>query len=181
MPRYIVLLILLCATALTGCSTSIGSATSSLFGGSKTETSSVTPAPAPPASTPTARALNVGAVTARALKCGYNFDPSRLKATYVADETARGTPANDLANIEKAYNIGFNGVNKVASTEANYCSSRKTDQIKADLGQLLAGNFEPPTRKPEQPAEEGVFGGLFGGEDASSEGVSTPLPLASGN
>lgn len=176
--------ILALATAtlvLAGCSGGIGNVTTgSLFGsssGSETAqaTTGATPivatAPAAPQSTPIARAMHVGAVTARAMKCGYNFDPTNLKTSYLASETALGTSVADVATLEKAYNVAFNGVNKVAATEAGFCSEKKTKEIKADLTRALGGDFNPPV-KVAAPAEEeeGFFGGLFGGGSSSDKG-----------
>ena len=37
-----------------------------------------------PAGDPTSRAFQVGSTSARAVKCGYNFDPNKLRAIYGA-------------------------------------------------------------------------------------------------
>ncbi|MFA5949550.1 MAG: hypothetical protein WC807_04640 [Hyphomicrobium sp.] len=176
----IVLPLVISATALAGCSASLGSTTASIFGGAKTAdanagtaTPVATAQPAPPPSSPTSRALNVGAVTARALKCGYNFDPARLKAAFIANETAVGTPVAEIETLEKVYNVGLNGVNKVASTEEGYCSEKKTKEIKSDLNRLLAGDFTPVVRKAAQQ-DDGVITGLFGGNAGNTDdGVNT--------
>ena len=102
-------------------------------------------------------------MTARAVRCGYNFDPNKVKTNYFASEQAAGLAPEQAANLEKAYTIAFNGVNKAAVEDPNYCSSRKTQTIKADLGKLLAGDFAPPPPKQEvaKAQDEGFFGGLF--------------------
>jgi len=183
----IVLPLVISATALAGCSASLGETTASIFGGgaktAEVNAGAATPVaaaqPAPPPSSPTSRALNVGAVTARALKCGYNFDPARLKAAFIASETALGTPVAEIETLEKVYNVGFNGVNKVASTEEGYCSEKKTKEIKSDLSRLLAGDFTPVVRKA--PEDDGIITGLFGGNAGTTEdGLNSKLPTANG-
>ncbi|WP_295558841.1 hypothetical protein [uncultured Hyphomicrobium sp.] len=121
-----------------------------------------------PASTPTDRAFFVGSVSARAAKCGYNFDPAKLKASYMANEMGRGT---DTSQIEKIYNVAYNGVMKAAVEDPNYCSDRKTQAIKTDLNRLLAGDFEPPQKAMvAQKAEDegGFFDDFFSGSSNDS-------------
>jgi len=120
-------------------------------------------------STPTSRAFQVGSVSARAAKCGYNFDPVRLKAQYIAYETSLGATPDVLANVEKVYGVAHNGVSKAAADETNYCSAQKTRTIKADLTRLLAGDYEPPARVAQKEDDGGFFGGLFGGGGGGEE------------
>jgi hypothetical protein len=128
--------------------------------------------PMAPASSPTDRAFQVGSVSARAAKCGYNFDAPRLKASYMASEMGRGTA--DMGQLEKIYGVAYNGVMKAAVEDPNYCSERKTQEIKGDLARLLAGDFEPPRKalvaQKKDDDEDGFFGGLF----SSSSGDSGP-------
>lgn len=171
---------LMLAGAIAGCSSGgNGVSTASILGNAPTPPTAggatpvaqpVAAAPAAPVSTPTDRALQVGTVSARAVKCGYNFDPAKLKASYIAYETGLGTSNEQIAQIEKIYGVGYNGVMKAAATEANYCSERKTEQIKEDLNRLLAGNFEPPRTAVAQKKDDddGFFGGLFGNSSGDS-------------
>jgi len=174
---------LMLAGAFAGCSSGgNGVSTASVLGNAPTPppaagaapgTQTVAAVPAAPVSTPTDRAFQVGTVSARAVKCGYNFDPARLKASYIAYETGLGTSNEQIAQTEKIYGVAYNGVMKAASTEANYCSERKTQEIKTDLNRLLAGDFEPPRKAvvaQKKDDDDGFFGGLFG----SSSGDSGP-------
>lgn len=138
-------------------------------------------APAPPVVTLTDRAFQVGAVTARATKCGYNFDPVKVKTSYIAYETSLGATPEDLSKLEKVYTIAYNGIAKAAAGEANYCNDKKTKEIKADLARILAGDYTPPPKKVASAEDDGVFGGLFGGAtNADSEGLNIKPSTANG-
>ena len=162
-------LVLVLAAALSGCSGGGGLSTSSILG-SDPPTPPAAQAVAAP-SDPTSRAFQVGSVSARAVKCGYNFDAARLKATYLSHETANGLPATELGKLEKVYDVAYSGVTKAAAEDPNYCSEQKTRVIKADLNRLLAGDFEPPKRVAQKQDDGGLFSGWF---DGSSGGDSGP-------
>ena len=74
------------ALVLAGCSSSGGLTTASLMGGGNaSEASASAAAPAgPPPSDPTSRTLQVAATSARATRCGFYFDPERLKSSFLA-------------------------------------------------------------------------------------------------
>lgn len=150
---------LILAVALAGCSSgSNGVSTASILGGAPQPPAAAqagASAVPVPSSTPTDRAFLVGSVSARAAKCGYNFDAARLKDSYLANEMSRGTSSDQLAQVDRAYAIAYNGVTKAASEDPAYCSDRKTQTIKADLNRLLAGDFEP--RKAVAQKQEGGF------------------------
>lgn len=150
----------LASLLLAGCSGSSGLTTGSLFGASSA------PAKAPPPQVkndPTSRAFQVGTVSARAVKCGYNFDPARLKSSFLAAESAQGTPIAELANVERTYDVAYNGVTKAVAGQPQYCSERKTAEIKQDLTRHLAGDYAPSPPRAAPPEDEGLFG--FGGSD----------------
>ena len=91
---------------------------------------------------PTNRAFQVGTVSAKAIKCGFNFDPAKLKNNYLTYERTL-TPGADLSKVERIYDVSFNGVAKAVAGEADYCSDEKTKAIKADLTRHLAGDYTP--------------------------------------
>lgn len=159
---------------LAGCSSGGGVSTASILGTAPTPPPAaaagapVAPVAAVPSSTPTDRAFMVGSVSARAAKCGYNFDAAKLKASYIANEMSRGTPAEQIAQVDQVYAVAYNGVTKAASEDPNYCSDRKTQEIKGDLTRLLAGDFEP--RKVVAKKEEGGFFSGFWDNDAQESG-----------
>jgi hypothetical protein len=176
MRRLIVPAVLI-AAALSGCSGGSGVSTASILGTAPAppsgEAVAAVAAPAAPMyvpSTPTERAFQVGTVSARAAKCGYNFDQQKLKAAYMAHEIGVGTPTDQMANVEKIYTVAFTGVTKASAEDPNYCSDRKTQEIKADLTKLLAGDFEPPKKAvvAKKKDDGGIFGDWFSGEDEDS-------------
>lgn len=163
-----------------GCSASNGLSTGSLFGGSSKPvtataggTTAATSSPAAPvvSNDPMNRALHVGANSARAIRCGFHFDASKLKADYMAHETAAGHSVETLSNIGKAYSTGFNGVSKGIQDSKTYCTPRRVDAVKAALTRYLAGDYTPPPPSKVAKAQDpGFFGGLFNSDDADNSG-----------
>lgn len=127
--------------------------TGSLFGGSEAKPAG----PVPPADTPMNRAFRVGTVSARAVKCGFNFDPSKVKASWLESESRAGTPVDQMANAEKAYSVGYNGVMKAIASKEGYCDGDKSSEIKADLGTLLAGDYTPKVIKPKAEDDDSLI------------------------
>lgn len=120
-------------------------------------------------SDPNARAIQVGATSARAAKCGYNFDPARLKSSYLASEAQQGVLPDQIAKLEKTYDTTNGAVTKAVAAEANYCSDLKTREIKADLTRHLAGDFNPPPPKRIAKNNSGFLADMFGGSSAPEE------------
>jgi hypothetical protein len=163
-------LLALAATSLGGCGASLPSLTTgTLFGGGSK-------ADAKPAikNDPVSRAMDVAATSARAIKCGYNFDPAKLKNQYLAAETA-SDPA-EAPKLNQIYDATFNGVSKALATKGNdYCSKEKTTRIKTALNRHLAGDYtpSPPEKAPE---EASLFGGS-GGNNSSETPFNTKAPF----
>jgi hypothetical protein len=135
-------------------------------------TGSVTQAPAAAPATPEQRAAQVGATSARAVKCGYNFDPARLKANYMAAESQGGLAVADLSKVEKAYDTINVQVARAIAGQGDYCTESKTQEIKADLTRHLSGDYSPPVQKKAAGG-----GGLFGNMLDTSSGSSAYKPL----
>ncbi len=127
------------ALALAGCS----SASSGLT------TGSLLPGTAKPADPVSERALQVGAISARAAKCGYNFDPTMLKANYLAFEAGQENAAGGAAKAEKIFDMTRSSVAGKIGDPSEYCTEDKTAEIKSDLTRHLAGDFSPPKKKAE--------------------------------
>ncbi len=141
------------ALALGGCGASLPKlpTTGSLLGGSNTAKENLNP------NDPVARAMGVAATSARALKCGYNFDPAKLKSQYLAYEST-ANPA-DGAKLSQVYDTAFAGVTKaIASQQEEYCTPDRTARIKTALNRNLGGDYTPPPS--EAPKDDG---GLFSG------------------
>jgi hypothetical protein len=156
------------ALALGACSGSSGVSTGSLIGGegsaaAATATPAAAAVPGAPISDPTSRAFQVGSTAARAVKCGYNFDPVKLRTNFLATEAAT-VSAGDIPRIEKVYDTAYNGVAKAVATQPNYCSPEKTAEIKANLTRHLAGDYTPAQVK-KQPEAPGWFSNWTGAQD----------------
>lgn len=158
-------MLVLTALALGGCS-STGSellSTGSLLGNDK---------PTAPVNDGPARAFQVGTVSARAIKCGFNFDPAKLKTNYLTYE--RQQPGvTDVAKVEKIYDVSFNAVAKAVAAEGEYCSDAKTRTIKADLGRHLAGDYTPSA--PPEQQDEGLFSGWGSGGSEKEFKMKHPM------
>ena len=115
----------------------------------------------------------MGTVSARAVKCGFHFDPAKLKNNYLTYERTQ-SGGQDIGNIERIYDVSFNGVAKAVTTEGEYCTETKTKVIKADLSRHLVGDYTPsaPVKKPE---EEGLFSGWGSGGDGPGMKVKHPM------
>jgi len=107
---------------------------------------------------PLARPVQVAWTSARAQKCGFNFDPAKLRANYLTWEQASGSDAARMANVTKSYDMT---VDKIKATIGNadvYCTDKKSAQIKADLTRHLAGNFEPNFPEEKKTSGFGAWG-----------------------
>lgn len=161
------LTILSLAVLVTGCSGSASSLTTgSLFGGGNSgQSENAEAATKPPQGDATSRAFQVGSVSARAVKCGYNFDPAALKAKFLATESSQGATPELIVRAEKIYDIAYNGVWKGVASQKNYCSASRTKQIQSDLQRHLAGDYTPSNRKTvKAESSDGGVTSWFGGQ-----------------
>ena len=145
--------LLLAGTALhTGC----GNSTAGLT----TSSTSVLPPDAPAAISnddPMARPVAVAWTSARAKRCGFYFDPAKLRTSYLAYE-ARQASGEQYAKIEKTYDTTYKTTSEKVSQDVDYCSDRKALEIKTDLERHLAADYSPNLPKPKIVASCGVFG-----------------------
>ncbi|MEM9027176.1 MAG: hypothetical protein AAGC70_02300 [Pseudomonadota bacterium] len=140
MARFALISAVIGALALAGCSQS---AVNLLNTGSITSTKKQGPA-APKVVTPPDRALHVAATSARAQKCGYYFDPEKLKTDYLTFETSNGLKPEDVAGVAKLYDFTQKRIAAKIAPVESYCSSTQTKTIKAQLTKYLAGDYAPP-------------------------------------
>jgi len=141
------------AVLLTGCGGSSGTVTGSLFGSSNAAPVALSA----PVVDPTARAVQVGATSARASRCGFYFDPGKLKQRFLQSEATLGATPEQMQKIEKEYDYIRAAVAASTAKQPDYCTDTQAATIKADLNRHMAGDFTPAPKK----AEEG--GGFFGG------------------
>jgi hypothetical protein len=156
--------LVLVAAALTGCSGASSLTTGSILGGPEKPAAASNPGSI---NDPTNRAFQVGTVSAKAIKCGFNFDPAKLKTNYLTYERTM-TPGGDLAKVEKIYDVSFNGIAKAVAGDSDFCSDEKTKAIKADLSRHLAGDYTPAIR-PKEVEQDGVFDSIFAGDNGGKE------------
>ena len=152
--------------ALPACSGADGGsvATGSLFGAKGK----------PPPDERTERAMLAGATSARAVRCGYNFDPNRLRQAYVAYETAQGGTFEEIGKAEKTFDYTRTSLATKIAAEEDFCSDSKTKDIKAALTKQLAGDFSTPPKKPEVQVSSGWFGGSPTREPMDTDKIFNP-------
>ena len=141
------LLLLALAGTAAGCGSnaSSGLTTGSLFGSGKTAEAA---APPPPRTvSPSERATEVAATTARAQRCGFYFEPDALKASFLQTEQISGTPPDQIQKITKDYDTTRAALARVIAQDDGYCTEGRTREIKASLSRQLAGDFNPPAGK----------------------------------
>ena len=162
MTRFAYAIATIVAGLLAGCSGTPGSGSSAGL----TTASILGDAPASQSSSetlgiknddPRARPVQVAWTSARAQKCGYNFDPARLKSTYLAYEASQG--AASVPEIEKTYDKTLTTIKASIGNADEYCTDKKGREIKADLTRHLAGDYRPNLPQPKQ--EVAACGGLF--------------------
>lgn len=131
---------------LTACSGGGGLTTASLLG---------TPQK-PTIDEPTERALHSAAISARATKCGYNFNPTKLRESFLASEAANGATPDQMTKLSQSYDFTVTTVSKQISNPQEYCSEEKTREVSTQLNKQLAGDFRAPKR-PALPKSAGWF------------------------
>ena len=97
---------------------------------------------------PMARPIAVAWTSARAQRCGFYFDPGKLRASYLAYE-ARQSNGEQLAKSEQSYDTTFKVIRERVSADPEYCTDKKGAEIKADLQRHLKGDFTPNFPKPK--------------------------------
>jgi hypothetical protein len=95
---------------------------------------------------PLARPVQVAWTSARAKHCGFMFNPDQLKAAYLADESLRGVPPDQIQKLAKAYDYTYASLMQTISEDPTYCNKARTDAIRVDLKRYLAGDFTPSAK-----------------------------------
>ena len=144
-----ILFVGLTAASLGGCGASLPKLTTGSLFGAKTE------AVVDRDNDPATRTMGVAATSARAIKCGYNFDPAKLKNNFLTTQSAASP--DDLPKLTQIYDASFNTVAKALVEKPDYCTAEKTAQIKLALNRHLAGDYTPPP--PEVVEDDSLFSG----------------------
>lgn len=126
------------AGTLMACSGGGGMTTASLLG---------TPEK-PPVDPGVERALHSAAISARASKCGYNFDPNRLRETFLASEAANGATPEQMVKLGQSYDFTRETVSKQIKSPEEYCTGARTREVSTALQKQLAGDFKAPYKPP---------------------------------
>jgi hypothetical protein len=106
---------------------------------------------------PMARPVQVAWTSARAQRCGFNFDQAKLKANYIASEQRAGADTGRLGAIEKTYDTTVAKIKATIPQSDVYCTDKQSAVIKADLTRHLSGNYEPNFPDDKKNAEGGLF------------------------
>lgn len=150
---------------LSGCANSGVSSASLLSTSATTEAPAGQAAVAPAAPVdPLARPVYVATTSAQAVKCGFFFDPAKLRANFMTQEAQAG--AEQAAKSEKAYDAAFKVLSSRLQGADDFCTEGRTAEIKGRLTRHLANDFAPPVAKAK-PADDGWF----------SLRPNTPTPL----
>jgi hypothetical protein len=158
-------LVIAATFSLSACGNGGGVTTGSLFGSSQ---------PKPVTDERTERALEVAATSARASRCGYNFDPARLRYAYLAYETAQGGTPEQVAKAEKVFDYTRSSLAEKIAKEDNFCSEAKTKDIKASLTKNLAGDFSATPKKVVAEVPSGWFSAPLRNEPIDREKIFDP-------
>jgi hypothetical protein len=98
---------------------------------------------------PMARPVQVAWTSARAVHCGFVFNPSQLRSDYLAAEVQAGNSPQRMEQITKAYDYTFDSVTRTIQDNLNYCNKDRTAAIRKDLNRYLAGDYTPSARMAE--------------------------------
>ncbi|HWB44866.1 MAG TPA: hypothetical protein VG900_05435 [Hyphomicrobiaceae bacterium] len=132
--------------ALIGCSGSgSGLSLANLTTGTTKPAAGTPETPAP--EDPMARPVQVAWTAARAKRCGFFFDPAKLRSTYFAYESSHGAAGEQLAKMEKTYDTTFATISTRVSEMPAYCTDSVSADIKRDLQRHLAGDYTPSPKK----------------------------------
>ncbi|MGH1417468.1 MAG: hypothetical protein ACRBCJ_01270 [Hyphomicrobiaceae bacterium] len=147
---------LLASLLLAGCSGASGLTTGALFGSEDAAKAKAQVAKAPQ-DTPIKRAYQLGKVSARAVRCGYNFDKEALKSKFLQNESLTGLPVEQISKLNQVHDSAFRGVARAVAKQEDYCTSAKTKIIKASLNRYLAGDFTSDVVRRKTVAKTGAF------------------------
>ncbi len=148
--------VLLCGLMLSGCS-SMGMSTASITGSEEKKAPALPQGPVV-VTDPMRRAVKIGELSAKAEKCGYNFDVTRLRTSFLANEVQQGLDAAATTKLTNTYDLARQVTLREIGEGEGYCTAARTEAIKPALRQVLAGNFVVSEIPKKQSS--GIFGDL---------------------
>ena len=168
------LIILGLAAGLSACSGPSGSGASSLITGSLFSSAPKTAAaadgaPAVKPEDPASRPVNVAWTSARAVKCGFYFDPARLRQSFLTRQIADGVKGDQLAKAQQSYDASYTRVSKALVDQDGYCDEHQVADIKGNLNRHLAGDFSTAQKVAKATPKEGAFDWLWDGSSNSNK------------
>ena len=104
------------------------------------------------------RPIGVAWTSARAKRCGFYFDPAKLKINYLSYERTLNAAADQLAKIEKTYDTTFRVTSEKIAGDPDYCTDNRGLEIKTELQRHLAGDYTPNLPKAKPVASCGFWG-----------------------
>lgn len=135
------LLSILLALGLAACSSTGGSQTGFLSGGGDADATATTQQTV--SNDPDTRVMQLAWNTARADKCGFQFNAPRMRASYLAWEGELGAAPEEIARYASGYDQSgalFRARIK-AEPIAEYCSGKVVSDIRSAMTQYIAGDF----------------------------------------
>ena len=150
-----------------GCSNSGGISTSSLITGSVSPGASIAPAKV---DDPATRPTKVAMVSAAAVRCGFYFDPGKLRQSLLTSQTADGVAGEQLTKAQQAYDNTYARFSKALATSADFCSESQVADIKSDLTRHLAGDFTTVAKVAKGPKQQSAWEWLADGGQKADAG-----------
>lgn len=146
-PWVAVIGMVFCVSA---CSDPSGSGASSLVTGS---IFSSAPKAAANPDDPARRPTRVALVSASAVKCGFYFDPAKLRQSLLTTQTA----GEQLAKAQKSYDDAFARTSKALADQNDFCTEGQVADLKSDLNRHLAGDFTAVAKVDKGPKSRSAW------------------------
>ena len=154
------------AAALGACSGSgAGEGSSSLITGSLFTGAAK---PAAKVDEPASRPGKVAMISAAAVKCGFYFDPAKLRQSFVASQ-ATSVPGSDPVKVQQTYDAAFSRASTALASQNDFCTPGQVADIKSDLNRHLAGDFTIVAKVDKGPKQQTAWEWLVdGGQKADN-------------
>jgi hypothetical protein len=110
--------------------------------GASTETEARNVAPEDPLAKP----IQVAWTSARASHCGFVFNPTQLRADFMAAQVQAGNTPEQMQKIERAYDYTLESVTATIKNDLRYCNKERIAAIRKDLNRYLTGDYTPSAR-----------------------------------